>query len=258
MGRAILLFDCIAAAAVLTFLVSLAELATSAVVQHRLKASLKSIYNSNGLGVAISDGTRYLPPRILDAPEQYFVTHFSAAELAAAVLTLISSLLTIGWIIHARMRSSRPVRGLSSVAAGFACIITIVTFGIMGWVFDVTDRQGQLDLLPPTPPDGSGGSDIGIVDISWSNTITWETYLCGLAPITAPYNEGGFFGSTCKYSRASRWTLVPLCILSLVMTVLLWISGRSQSRAQVHEDKIAPGRGDSIEMPETHASPPRV
>ncbi|GAM84969.1 hypothetical protein ANO11243_029720 [Dothideomycetidae sp. 11243] len=238
--------------ALLTFLASLGELILAGVVQHRLKAS-HDLNNNEYSGWLPTDSVLLLPPHIPDVAEKYLVAHFSAGELAIAVLSLLGSLLTIGLVIRVAIRAShagRPLISTVRIYIGlFVTIVAVINLGVLGWVFGVSHSQGQLLVIPPPSPLPPGESNFAMVDFEWSDTITWETYLCSLATVLAAFEGSDFYSSTCHYSRASRWGLIPLCMISFLMAVVVWTVDTSTAQPVPDFDKTASHRGESVELP---------
>lgn len=187
--------------AIVTFLASLCELIVAGVVQHRLIASRK--LNLDGNGEWISAGTTgvSLPPHIIQL--KTLVASFSAGEIAVAVLSLILSLAALAWSLSSLRRSSQPARGVwLTVLMVFAFAVTIVNAGIFGWVFSVSDTQGPAYFGDASPQSGGG------LEISWGDTITWERYLCTVAPVVRGFEGGHWYASTCNFNVSS--SRIPL------------------------------------------------
>lgn len=185
--------------ALLTFFASLCELITAGLTHAALRYARSQTLDDNGGWIPIN-GDQTLPPPVLEVDPEHFVTGFASGELAAATVSLLLALLAIVWTVYqSKHGSCEPRQTLLALLSIFAAATSMLDLGILAWVFVVTGSQGAM-YLNNQPAQSLAAGTSWPLQISLTNTITWETYVCDIAPVVRGIEGGGWFSATCNYN----------------------------------------------------------
>ncbi|WPH03074.1 Hypothetical protein R9X50_00594800 [Acrodontium crateriforme] len=207
----------------LTLLVGIGQATISGLLYSReRKARNSQNFDDTESYVRLPGSGLYIP--YIEPASSRLIGGAPVLELVTGIIGAIGSLAVLSYAVLSRNKSTQSIVPVLSIAFCVACTATVI--GLFGFVFATQAEEGGMYF----DFDGQNPS------FGWNDSITWETYVCSLDAALHRYPGSGWFTTTCKFSRASRWTLLPLMVLLIISTILsCWVHVRqssSQRRAQ--------------------------